>query len=195
MVLDLLRTYFLFKDCVEEGEKLIDEAGPDPLSTIKQLRKSTAESTTERWKDILKRQGLRLYSLQGYITGQNYLAVLSPDIQSKITEIVGYKLTRANSLHGIGATLFFLSVFPIADSDEKIASYVTAMVGSESDLLDMEAIRNEIGELRKSLEEYRKVVLRLVSDYEVVKLADQARRDTLFQNSPTTDSDSDCAVR
>ena len=34
VILDLLQTYFLMKDSVDDGKQLIDEAGPDPIRKI-----------------------------------------------------------------------------------------------------------------------------------------------------------------
>lgn len=186
IVLDLLRTYFLFKDCVEEGENLINEAGPDPICTIKRMDKLSANSTLKRWEAILYRQTQRLGSLREFILSQNHLAVITPDIQKRISEIVGNKMERANSLHSIGAALFFRWMFPAAESDEERAGYVTLMAGSESHYLDMEAARQDIESLRDSLNQYRNIIERLVSDDEITRLSNEARRDTLTQDVPNS---------
>ena len=185
VALDLLKTYFLLKDCVEEGAKLIDEAGSDPIRTIKAMDELSADRTLRRWDSVLLRQSRRLSALEGFVVGQNHLAVISPDVQRKIKEIVSYKLERANSLHGIGAALLFRTAFPIANSDEERARYVSIMAGSESDFLDMKIVQREISALRKSLDQYRNVVERLLSDEEITRLSDKARKDTLFQDTPT----------
>ena len=92
----------------------------------------------------LDRQGYRLFALQSLIFSQNHLAVISPDLQERIAEIVGYKLTRANSLHGIGAAFFFRSALPVADSIEKRVDYVSVMAGSDKDWLDTEATKSGV---------------------------------------------------
>ena len=137
LILDLLQTYFLIKDCVEEGKQLIDEAGPDPIRRIKSMDEASATSTLKRWEVMLYRQNCRLGALQKFVIGQNHLTVIDPDTQEKILEIVGYKFERTNSLHGIGAQLFFRFMFPIAKSIEDRASYISVMVGSQSELLDV----------------------------------------------------------
>ncbi len=181
LILELLQTYFLLKDCVEEGTQLIDEAGPDPIRKIKSMNEISADSTLKRWEVILCRQGRRLGALQKFVIGQNHLAVIDPDTQSQIKDIVGYKLERTNSLHSIGAALLFRFMFPIANSSEDRASYVSVMIGSQSELLDIGKIELEISDLRESLENYRKVVLRLVSNDDITRFSDEAREITSFE--------------
>jgi hypothetical protein len=180
-VLDLLRAYFLFKDCVDEGESLVAEAGPDPLKKIADLDEWTAASTLNRWDAVLQRQSQRLGSLQGAIFGQHHLAVINPALQDKIAEIIGSKWERANSLHAIGAALFFRFTFPIAKSNEERAAYVSVMAGARNNLLDMENVGCEIARLRDALDEYRSVVERLLSVEEITKFSRQARLDTLWK--------------
>ena len=181
LILELLQTYFLMKDCVEEGKQLIDEAGPDPIRKIKSMDELSADSTLKRWEVILYRQVQRLRALQEFIIGQNHLAVIDPDTQARIKEVVGYKLERTNSLHGIGAALVVRFMFPIASSAEDRASYVSVMIGSQSELLDVGKIELEIGDLRESLENYRKVILRLLTDGEITRFSDGAREKTSFE--------------
>ena len=181
LILELLQTYFLMKDCVEDGKQLVDEAGPDPIRRIKSMDEISAGSTLKRWEVILCRQGRRLVALQEFVIGQNHLVVIDPDTQTRIKEVVGYKLERTNSLHGIGAALYFRFMFPIANSAEDRANCVSVMIGSQSELLDVGKIELEIGDLRESLENYRKVVLRLLSDDEITKFSDEAREKTSFE--------------
>lgn len=183
IALNLLKTYFLLKDCVEEGEELINEAGPDPITAIREMDKTSADATLRNWDAKLDRQGHRLFALQRLISSQNFLAVISPGLQERIAEIVGYKLTRTNSLHGIGAAFYFRRVFPKTDSIERSASYVSLMAGSDTDWLDADATRQELQALRQSLEQYRQVVMRLASPHEITRLADKARSEPLIDKS------------
>ena len=181
LILELLQTYFLMKDCVSEGKQLVDEAGRDPICRINSMDQTSAESTLERWDAVLSRQSRRLLALQELVIGQNHLAVIDPDTQAQISEVVGYKLERANSLHGIGAALLIRFMFPIAKLAEDRAKYVSVMAGSESDLLDVGRIEQEISALRQSLENFRELVLRLLSDDEITRFSDQARETTTFE--------------
>lgn len=181
LILDLLQTYFLIKDCMEEGKQLIDEAGPNPIRSIKSMGEASAASTLERWEFILFRQSCRLSALQELVMSQNHLAVIDPDTQARIKEVVGYKLERTNSLHGIGAALFFRFMFPRANSTEDRAKYVSVMFGSQSELLNVGRIEQEIGDLHDSLNNFRIVVERLLSDDEIVQFSDEARQKTSFE--------------
>lgn len=181
-MLGLLKAYFLLKDCVDEGETLIADAGPDPIAKINAMEASEALSTLERWDAIIRRQGSRLYMLQGYIYGQDHLAVINPALQDQISDVIGYKMDRAVTLHGIGAALFFRNIFPVANTDEEKARYVSVMAGAEHDTLDMAKVKSEIVGLREALDQYRSVVERLVSDEELLRLSRRARQETSFRD-------------
>lgn len=177
-ILELLKVYFLFKDCVDEGEALVLEAGSDPVSKIKLMNAEEALLTMERWDAIIRRQGFRLHSLQGYLLGQHHLTVINPELQEKIRAVIGSKMERAVSLHGIGAALFFKNMFPIANSNEEKAKYIAIMAGEENDSLNIPRINLEINKLRESLEQYRAILLTLTSSEEILRLSAKARLET-----------------
>lgn len=179
-VLDLLRVYFVLKDCVEDGEQLVAEAQPNPVRTISEMTPEVALKTIERWDRMIRRQGIRLSQLQSAFLGQHHIAVINPALQSRITEIVGYKMDRTVTLHGIGAALFFKNMFPIANTSEEKAHYVSVMAGEKGDALNMSRITAEIEGLRKALSEYRAVVERMVADDELLRFSGRARKETMF---------------
>ncbi|WP_175688012.1 hypothetical protein [Burkholderia anthina] len=179
-VLEILKAYFVFKDCVDEGEALVVEAGADPIAKIAEMEASSALVTIERWDAIIRRQGMRLYTLQGYIFGQHHLSVIDPALQDRISEAIGYKMDRAVTLHGIGAALFFKNMFPIANTHEEKAKYVALMAGEEQDTLNMQRVEAEITSLRDSLNQYRNVVSRMVTDAELLRLSQRAREEAPF---------------
>ena len=181
-VLDLLCVYFILKDCVDDGEKLVTEAEPDPIEKISSMNPDDAISTLERWDATIRKQGIRLHRLQGAIFGQDHLAVINPKLQKRIGEVIGYKMDRTVTLHGIGAALFFRTAFPIADTKEEKARYISIMAGEEDSGLNMPRIREEITMLRESLDQYRLVVERLVSDAKLLQLSQRARNETRFAN-------------
>lgn len=53
-------------------------------------------------------------------------------------------MDRAVILHGIGAALFFKNLFPVANTAEEKARYISVMAGEEGDALDMSRITAEI---------------------------------------------------
>ena len=181
IILGVLETYFLLKDCVDDGAKLIIESGSDPVRKINEMEPDEAIETLKRWDLLLRKQGKRLYSLQGYIFDQHHLAVINPKLQEKISEVIGYKMDRTVTLHGIGAGLFFRNMFPIQENNEEKAGIVTLMCGAEEDgILDLKKIDSEVADLRQSLAEYRIVVERLVNDEELLTLSKTAREKTLL---------------
>jgi len=180
-ILGILKVYFFLKDCVDDGEKLITDAGEDPVKKIKSMDPDEARKVITDWDDILKKQGIRLYALQGYIYGQDHLAIINPDLQERISEVIGYKMDRTVTLHGIGATLFLRNMFPIENTDEEKARLITLMAGVESDgLLDLEKTNAEVSSLKQSLEEYRNVVERFVTNEEILTLSKRAREETII---------------
>ncbi len=179
-VLGLLRVYFTLKDCVDDGEQLVAEAEPDPVQKVSSMVPAEAISTLERWDATIRKQGIRLYHLQGAIFGQDHLTVINPALQRRISEVIGYKMDRTITLHGIGAALFFRAAFPMSRTNEGKARYVAVMTGEEDSSLNMSRIRGEIAALRESLDQYRLVVGRLTSDAELLKLSQRARNETRF---------------
>jgi hypothetical protein len=182
IVLGVLKTYFLLKDCVDDAEKMIADAGSDPLARIKAMEPNEALRTIGMWDTILKKQAIRLRILQGYIFGQDHLTVINPKLQGEISEIIGYKMDRAVTLHGIGSGLFFRNIFPLGKTEEEITDLVTLIAGVEGgEILDLQKIAAEVESLKQSLEEYRAIVERLVLDKELLILSSQARQETLFK--------------
>jgi hypothetical protein len=181
-LLGVLKVYFLLKDCVDEGEMLVADAGQDPVGKIATMQSSEAVCTLTRWDEVLGRQGMRLYTLQNYIIGQDHLAVINPILQSKISEVIGYKMDRSRTLHWIGSALFFREMFPVARTNEERAGYVAVMAGAEHGTLDMAKVKAEIAELREALDQYRLVVERLVSDEELLRLSRRARQETSLRD-------------
>lgn len=179
-VLDILRVYFLLKDCVDDGEKLVAEAQPNPVEKIARMEPELALATIEKWDATIRKQGIRLYQLQGALLGQHHIAVINPALQERISEAIGYKMDRAVTLHGIGAALYFKNMFPVANTVEEKAHYISVMAGAEEDSLDMPRICAEIKSLRESLDEYRSVVERMVSNAELLQLSQRARQETQF---------------
>lgn len=179
-VLDLLRVYFVLKDCIEDGEYLVSEAQPNPVETISKMAPTLALETMERWDTLIRYQGIRLSQLQSAFLSQHHIAVINPELQDRITEVIGYKLDRTVTLHGIGAALYFKNMFPVADTAEEKARYISVMAGEEGDALNMPRITAEIESLREALNDYRAVVERMVSDQEILKFSERARRETRF---------------
>lgn len=179
-VLDILRVYFLLLDCVDDGEKLIAEAQPDPVKKISAMEPNEALSTIERWDATIRKQGTRLYQLQGAILGQHHIAVIDPELQKRLADAIGHKMNRTVTLHGIGAALFFKNMLPIANTNEEKARYISVMAGERKNSLNMKRISVEIESFRQSLSEYRALVERMVTDAELLQLSKRARQETLL---------------
>ena len=181
-VLRMLETYFMLKDCVDEGGALIEEAGSKPVEKIRNMPAAQAEAVVRRWDYILRKQGRRLAMLQGYLIGQNHLAVINPDLENRIIQAIGNKFDRITTLYGIGAALVFYSMFPLAESPEEKAKYVIYMSGSSRrGTISMPRIKREVKSLSEALEQYREAINKLISSEEMVRLSREARKNTLFK--------------
>ena len=177
-VLPLLETYFMLKDLVDEGAALVTDAGPQPVEKIRTLSAHDAETTLAAWDVALKRQAFRMRAVSQLIFGQEFLEVVSPELREKLYAVVGSKFSRATSLHGIGAALFFRAIFPVEKSDLDRARYIAVMAGENGEILNMEKAKEEISQLREGLETYRAVVMKLASADEVMSLSAEARQRT-----------------
>jgi len=75
-ILDMLRFYFLLKECVDDGEMLILDAGSNPVEKIASLSSENASPFVMRWDKVLRRQASRLHALQGLMLTLHALAVI-----------------------------------------------------------------------------------------------------------------------
>lgn len=179
-VLAMLETFFLLKDCLDDGSALILEAGPDPVAAIQSMDAELRQATIKRWDYVLRKQGVRLQRLQENIFRQDHLAVVAPEIQEQINKAIGDKFDRVTNLAKIGAALVFYVMFPIAETPEEKAEYVTVMAGGKSKAINLPRIRKEVDGLAKALKNYRAVIEKLISAEEIVRLSKRAREATLF---------------
>lgn len=172
----LLSTYYYLKDATDEGELLVEDAKPNPVKVIKALAPNEAKERLTRWSILLGRQTFRLMRVSDLIYGQEFIDVVSPELRERLYEVLGSKHTRANSLHSIGASLYFRGWGE--SSHEEQAKYVSIMAGEKKNLLHMNKIRAEIAALRKIMEEYRLAIIQLSTPDEVMRLSAKARTET-----------------
>ena len=180
-VLRMLESYFLLKDCLDDGAALILEAGHCPVTTLHSMSAEEASTAITRWDRVLRMQGNRLYMLKDYLLGQDHLAVIAPDVQAEVAKAVGSKFDSVTTLEGIGASLVFYIMFPIAETPEEKADYIVTMAGSRKDIINIPKIKREVKALGKSLDSYRRVIEKLVSNEEIVKRSRRARETTRFK--------------
>lgn len=82
-------------------------------------------------------------------------------------------------MFNLGAGLFFRTVFPIEESSEALRGVVLKTLTLHSDdVLDVTKIHLELNELECALEEYRELILRMMSSDEVRLLSEKARKET-----------------
>jgi hypothetical protein len=180
-VLRMLESYFLLKDCLDDGATLILEAGSNPVATLHSMSAEKASTAITRWDGVLRLQGKRLYMLREYFLSQDHLAVVAPEMQEKVAKAVGSKFARVTTLEGIGASLVFYIMFPMAETPEEKAEYIVTMAGSRKHVIDIPKIKREVKALGASLDSYREVIEKLVSNEEIVRLSHKAREATRIQ--------------
>jgi hypothetical protein len=182
-VLRMLETYFLLKDCLDDGSALISEAGSDPVATINAMSGTQAVAVTRRWDCTLRKQGLRLRRLEEYVFAQDHLAVVAPEVQERISQAIGSKFDRVTNLHAIGAALLFYNMLPVAETPPEKASYIVVMAGERRDIISLPRIKREVRALAEALNGYREVIEKLVPKEEVVQLSSRARQATRFKEA------------
>ena len=181
-LLSMLKLYFLLKDCVDDGQAMLMEAGTDPLEALQVMKPDRKCATLERWTATITKQGRRLLMLNSLIFDQPHLTVLDPALQDKISEIIGYKMDSVVTLHGIGAALFFRVSLGFGKEVEEECSYVRLLAGVDesTNIINVPKLTGEIAAFRESLDAYRSVVERLVPDADVLKLSRRAREETIL---------------
>lgn len=177
----LLETYYYLKDAADEGELLVVDAQPNPVEVIRSLNAFEAKERLARWDYALRRQTFRLMRVSEKVFDQEFMAVVAPELEEKLHDVLGSKFNRATSLHGIGAALFFRGW--TNGTDEEKARYVSLMAGEEEDLLHMDKIHAEITGLREAMEAYRLVVIGLASSDEIILLSKAARKATFLADA------------
>jgi hypothetical protein len=176
-IVGLLRFYFLLKECVEEAEALIADAGNDPVGKIGTLSPADALQVAKHWDAALRRQAGRLYALQGLLFAQDALAVINPELEASISKAVGYKMQRAVTLHGIGSVLVIRCMFPFEESPAEMGQLILTMAGERTrKTLNLKRIRQEVEGLKNALECYRKHVEAVATVEEIVKFSAKARK-------------------
>lgn len=179
--LGLLKIYFLLKDVQEDGCKLLELASPNPIEYVKTASGEALSMRLKIWDAILRRQGARLYEIQNYLNDRSDISIIDPKAQKRIAVIVGSKRGRVLNLFGLGAGLFFRTVMPIGESPEAIGELVIKTLDlQDSEMLDLTKIKLELDELDEALEEYRKLLFAFMSNEDVRKLSEQARRETMI---------------
>src|ERR1017187_3061794 len=167
----LLETSFYLQDAVDEGERLVNEAAPDPVAMIASLDPAEADIKLREWDLALRRQAFRLRRVSENIFDQDFIEIVSPGLRDSLYEVIGSKWKRAVSLHGIGSALFFRTLFPLERNNEEKAHFVSVMAGENGNLLHMKKIRRETYKLRAALEAYTRAVNDLAPSDAIMRLS------------------------
>lgn len=177
-VLEMLKIYYLMYDAYNDGVKLLESVNEDPVEYIKKYNDKTIKAQLDIWDKVLRRQSARLYMVNNYISSQSYLSVYCPESQKKIIEIIGDKMDRVKSLHGLGASLFFRTVFPDKETPEITASLVTDSLSMHTELFDKSKILNELYTFNSGINDFRDVINNFADKQEILALSQQAREQT-----------------
>lgn len=181
-LLEILKTYFLILDTYEDGVKLLKSVDHDPVQYIKSLDDDAAKIQSDAWDRILRRQSVRLYSIQQNIATQSYLSIVNPKLVKEISKVVGNKMDRVVTLHRIGSQLFFRNLFPVEESPESIANLVVQfLTKKESGVVDNESIMSDLNSLEAGLDQFRELILSAMDKKEVMTLCTQAREETKME--------------
>ena len=176
---EMLKTYFLLLDSYKDGIKLLESVNSNPLEYIKSLDDNSLKYHLDVWDKILRRQSIRLYRAQEYITSQSYLAIINPDIVEEISKVIGYKMGRLVTLHELGAELFFRNVFPTDETPERTVSLVVQiLMKQDSDVINKKLVFDELNALKKGLDSFRTIIDSSINKEEILLLSNKARKET-----------------
>ncbi|MBT28324.1 MAG: hypothetical protein CMO01_01595 [Thalassobius sp.] len=183
-LLEMLQAYFYLYDTHLDGVKLLESVDSDPVNYVKSLQGESLQEHLNTWDKVLRRQGIRLYKAKQYITYQSYLAVINPSAVDNISKVIGYKMDRLVTLHGLGAGLFFRNVFPTEETPEQLANFVLqVLTKQEAGLIDKDEVGKELDGLNVSLNKFRNMINEAVSKEELLELSDMARNKTYLVTS------------
>jgi len=178
-LLEMLKTYFYLYDAHVDGVKLLESVDSDPVNYIKTLGDESLKAYLNVWDQVLRRQGIRLYNTQEFITSQSYLAIINPSAVENISKVIGYKMDRLVTLHGLGAGLFFRNVFPIEETPETLASLVLqVLTKQDTGLVDKVVVQRELDDLKNSLDDFRAMIEASMENKEILELSKEAREAT-----------------
>jgi len=184
--IEMLKIYFLILDAYDDGLRLLDSVTDDPVAYLGTLSDVEVQTQLEVWDVILRRQSQRLYKAQSYISSESYLSVIDPDAQKSISKVIGYKMDRLVTLHGLGAGLFFRTMFPIEEPPEVTAGLVVQVLTKQKDgVIDPVAVRKELTQLKEGLDRFRSVIMDFIEKEGFQSLAKEARESTLLGGSST----------
>lgn len=175
--IELLKSYFLFQGVLDDGEKLLASAEPNPTELIKTLERNALDLRLDLWDSILRRQGVRLYKLNAFISSRSDLTVLNLRAQRNLKVIIGSKLDSVNNLFELGAGLFFRTKLYLGETTETLAELTTkSLLLDTSKPFHPDSLRTELHALSEAIEEYRLYVVSCMSNDDIRKFSNQARQ-------------------
>lgn len=176
--IQLIKSLLLFQGVHKDGEQLLKLATPNPAEQIKALSSEALELRLQTWDTALRRQGARLYQLNGFIANRSDLTLLNLKAQRQIKVIIGSKLDRVSNLFELGAGLFFRTKLPISESPETVAELVTRTLQIDTTrAFDLLAIQSELRELDEAVEEYKKFIISSLSTEDIRLLSPKAQKE------------------
>jgi len=178
-LIEMLKIYFLLLDVREDGHKLLEMVDRNPMEFIRSLNKEDIGAYISVWDKVLRKQGMRLYTVQQYLSDQSYLFVLNPDAVRSIKDVIGYKMNSVVSLHEIGANLTLRNAFRFEESPETIAGLVNKVLTKNSEgVIDKNFVQGELDQVKVALDEFRSLIDSTMSKEEMLKLSSKARSET-----------------
>jgi hypothetical protein len=180
-ILELFYIFFILSDVVDDGEQLLSMVGQNPAKTLAKIPGAKVPTVLKKWDLIIRRQANRLYSLAPRLLGGDALAIIDLPLKQKLTELVGSKFERTDSLEGVVAGLVIYTSFAGENEAKWQRSVVLSMYPRRTQLtIDIKAAATELIQLKKALSAYRKLCLRFATKSEILRLSKTARKNTLL---------------
>ena len=183
-IIGLLKISFYMQDIVTEGRELLKSAAPDPQQKVARLSPEASRRLLLDWQRILRKQQRRLMALNDMIRGQSALSVINPELQNKISGIIGTKGKDASKLYIAANVLTFGGFLEDDGWQVRVIKVMYKLMSDGS--LDMEASEAELAGLEKALAIYRVTLEKLVGTDDIIALAKRAREESKLLDEPSS---------
>jgi len=123
-------------------------------------------------------------ALNDMIRGQSALSVINPELQNKISGIIGTKGKDASKLYIAANVLTFGGFLEDDGWQVRVIKVMYKLMSDGS--LDMEASEAELAGLEKALAIYRVTLEKLVGTDDIIALAKRAREESKLLDEPSS---------
>lgn len=175
-VINLLTIYLVLWDVLEEGRKLLELAGTNPLETLRSAPPNKVDELRKRFEHGIASQGDRLYWLAGQLREDALLKYVDRKTRDRLDKVIGTKFDRTRTLAGTVSALVMTTMFAGVETDEQAASLVQSMYENKNGRpLSTKAARAELDALENELDNLKGACDQIVDGKMLARLLKKAK--------------------